>query len=220
MRHGKKRTRFGRQSTHRYATLVSLTRSLLLHQRIKTTRVKAKEARKFAEKIITAAKTDSLAARRNVFSVLRDDGLVRKLFTEIAPLFKSRNGGYTRIIPYNFRKGDGASVVILELTEKKVEEVKPKKSKKKADSVKESQKEAPSAKGEISPRSGGKADVKAEPKKEAQEVAPEVKPQVKEEKAVEDVKKEKARDEMRRKTQTKKGLMKGIKGFFRRKSNM
>ncbi|MFH1380726.1 MAG: 50S ribosomal protein L17, partial [Candidatus Omnitrophota bacterium] len=111
MRHRKRRTKFGRQSSHRKATLKSLAISVFLHQRIKTTHTKAKEARRVVESLITMAKTNSIAARRNVFSVLGDETLVKKLFTEIAPLFSKRKGGYTRIIPYNFRKGDGASMV-------------------------------------------------------------------------------------------------------------
>jgi len=199
MRHGKKRTRFGRQSTHRIATLKSLARAVFLHQRIKTTRTKAKEASRLVEQLIGVAKENSLAARRKAFSVLGDDILVRKLFGEIAPLFSGRKGGYTRIIPFNFRKGDGASVVFLELTEKKIEE-KKKPTKKEAKTVKKPQKPAP-AKGE-------------RPK-----AAPEVKPAVKEEKTVENVKKEKAKREDR-KIEKQKGFLKKVRGFFRRKTNM
>lgn len=122
MRHRKRRTRFGRQSTHRIATLKSLARSVLIHQSIKTTRVKAKEASRVVDGLITIAKKKSPAARRQAFSMLGDKTLVRKLFKEIAPLFEKRKGGYTRITPFDFRKGDGASMVFLELTEKKPEE--------------------------------------------------------------------------------------------------
>jgi len=199
MRHGKRRTRFGRQPTHRIATLKSLAKAVFLHQRIKTTRTKAKEASRLVEQLIGVAKENSLAARRKAFSVLGDDILVRKLFGEIAPLFSGRKGGYTRIIPFNFRKGDGASVVFLELTEKKIEE-KKKPTKKEAKTVKKPQKPAP-AKGE-------------RPK-----AAPEVKPAVKEEKTVENVKKEKAKREDR-KIEKQKGFLKKVRGFFRRKTNM
>jgi len=204
MRHGKRRTRFGRQQSHRKATLKALARSVLLHQRIKTTHTKAKEARRVVDKIITVAKTDSLAARKRAYAILGDRDLVVKLFKEIVPLFAKRQGGYTRIIPFDFRKGDGASMVFLELTEKKPEK-KPEKPKAKAKDVKTA----------IKPKG-----VKAKAEKEAPpKAAPTVPQKVKEEKVVEDVKKEKARWEGR-KMEKQKGFLKKVKGFFRRKTNM
>jgi len=202
MRHGKKRTRFGRQSTHRIATLKMLAKAVFLHQRIKTTRTKAKEASRLVENLITIAKKDSLAARRKVFSVLGDDVLVRKLFKEIMPLFSERKGGYTRIIPFGFRKGDGASVVFLELTEKKLEEKKKpdKKTAKAAGKPEKAQKSAPAK--------------PAHPK-----AAPKAAPEIKEQRAVEEVKKEKAKREDR-KIEMQKGFFKKVHGFFRRKTNM
>ena len=122
MRHRKQRTRLGRQSEHRTATLNNMARSVLVHEKIRTTHIKAKEARKLVDSLITIGKVDSLASRRQAFSILNDKTLVAKLFKEIAPLFKAKKGGYTRIIPFNFRKGDGASMVFLELTERKPEE--------------------------------------------------------------------------------------------------
>ncbi len=203
MRHGKKRTRFGRQSAHRAATLKSLARAVFLHQRIKTTRTKAKEASRLIENLITIAKKNSLAARRKVFSVLGDDALVKKLFGEIIPLFSARKSGYTRIIPFNFRKGDGASVVFLELTEKKPE-IKKK-------SVRKAGKTA--AKKSVKPEKTAPAKI------ERPKAAPEVEPKVKEKKAVEDVKKEKAKREDE-KVEKQKGFLKKVRGFFRRKTNM
>lgn len=204
MRHRKKRTRFGRQSSHRKATLRNLTRHILIHQRIKTTKVKAKETQRVVEKLITIAKEDSLAARRQAFMILQNRSLVGKLFNEIAPLFKERRGGYTRIIPFDFRKGDGADMVLFELTEKKLVE-KPKVEKRAARKEKlvkpkEIKREEPAA-------------------KEPPKPAPEVKPQVKEEKTVEEAKKEKAKKEAK-KIEKKKNILKKVKGFFRRKSNM
>ena len=198
MRHRKRRTRFGRQSSHRKASLRALAKAVLLHQKIRTTHTKAKEAGRLVENLITTAKNDSLAARRKVFSVLGDNVLVRKLFKEIVPLFSRRQGGYTRIIPFNFRKGDGASIVFLELTEKKPEE--KRKPAKKAEAAEKPQKPKP---------------VKAERPK----AAPEVAPKVKEEKAVEEVKKEKAKTEGR-KIEKQKGFLKKVRGFFHRKTNM
>jgi len=200
MRHRKRRTRFGRQSSHRIATLNGLARALFLHQKIKTTHTKAKEARRVVESLITKAKTNSIAARRNVFSILRDETLVKKLFTKIAPLFKNRKGGYTRIIPFNFRKGDGASMVFLELTEKKEEK-------------------KPTTKAKHAALKATKAKTKDAKEKPHTTVAPKIDPKVKEEKTVEKVKKEKAQNESR-KIEKQKGFMKKMHGFFRRKTNM
>jgi large subunit ribosomal protein L17 len=85
--------------------------------RIKTTLLKAKEAQIVAEKLITLAKKNTLHARRLAFAKLRDENIVRKLFTVIAPVFKDRNGGCTRIIKLGLRKGDGALLAQLELVE-------------------------------------------------------------------------------------------------------
>lgn len=202
MRHGKRRTRFGRQQSHRVATLKSLARAVLLHQRIKTTHTKAKEGRRVVEKLITIAKDDSLAARRKAFAILGDRTLVGKLFKEIAPLFTEKHSGYTRIIPFNFRKGDGASIVFLELTEKKPEP-----------------KDVPAKKKER-PQAPAKTKERKPPKeKEPSRAAPEITPEVKEEKTVEDVKKEKAKFETK-KFEKQKGFLKKVRGFFRRKTNM
>ncbi|NQU95030.1 MAG: 50S ribosomal protein L17 [Candidatus Omnitrophica bacterium] len=203
MRHRKKGTRFGRQQSHRIATLQSLAKSVLVYQRIKTTHTKAREARRVVDKIITTAKKNSLAARRKAFAILGDRALVTKLFKEIAPLFAKKHGGYTRIIPFNFRKGDGASMVFLELTEKKVEE-KPAK---------------PSKKATAKAKPVKAQEVKKEPTAEHPKPAPEVKQKVKEEKTVEDVKKRRAKDEDK-KMEQQKGFMKKVKGFFRRRTNM
>ena len=197
MRHRKRRTRLQRQSNHRVATLQNMARCVLLHERIKTTHVKAKEARRVVEKLITIAKQkDSIPARRRAFAILGDRTLVSRLFNEIAPLFNARKSGYTRIIPFNFRKGDGASMVFLELTEKKpVEKPKPVK------------------------KTAKPAKPKEEVKKHPPKAAPEIKPKVKEEKAVEDIRKEKAKDETR-KFEKQKGFLRKVKGLFRRRTNM
>ncbi len=131
MRHQKGYKRLGRNKPERDALMRNLVRGLFISQSIKTTVVKAKEARKLAEKLITIAKDDSLHSRRKVFAVLRDEDLIAKLFKEITPLFKNRNGGYTRIVRLGTRKGDNAQLVLLELTEKKIvaPKAKPKKEK-------------------------------------------------------------------------------------------
>lgn len=131
MRHQKGYKRLDRNKPERDALMRNLVRGLFISQSIKTTIVKAKEARRLAEKLITTAKNDNLHSRRRVFAILRDEDLVSKLFKEIAPLFKNRNGGYTRIMRLGTRKGDNAQLVLLELTEKKVlaPKAKPKKEK-------------------------------------------------------------------------------------------
>jgi large subunit ribosomal protein L17 len=118
MRHGKSGNRLSRNQSLRKATLRDMAKSVFLQERICTTRAKAKEARKMIEKLITLGKKDTLAARRRAFAILCDHKEVSQLFTNIAPRFKSRNGGYTRIIPYVQRDGDNAELAFLELTEK------------------------------------------------------------------------------------------------------
>ena len=120
MRHKKLNKKFDRNKPERDSMMNNLVKGLFIYQSITTTTQKAKEARRFAEKLITTAKKDDLSSRRRAFSILRDETLVGKLFKEIAPLFKDRKGGYTRIIHLGKRKGDNAELSILELTEKKV----------------------------------------------------------------------------------------------------
>ncbi|MBU1087664.1 MAG: 50S ribosomal protein L17 [Candidatus Omnitrophica bacterium] len=135
MRHRNSNKRLGRQSAHRKAVLKNQVKSLLTKERIRTTLSLAKESRRLAEKLITLGKDDSVAARRQAFEVLADRDLVKLLFSELAPRFASRAGGYTRIVHLGNRRGDNAELAILELTEKKkVEEktVKEKKQKKEA----------------------------------------------------------------------------------------
>ncbi len=118
MRHAKAGNRLSRNQSLRKATLRDLAKAALVQERICTTRAKAKEARKLIEKLITLGKKDTLAARRRAFAILCDHALVSRLFGQTAPRFKSRNGGYTRIIPYVQRGGDNAQLAFLELTEK------------------------------------------------------------------------------------------------------
>ncbi|MBU1872052.1 MAG: 50S ribosomal protein L17 [Candidatus Omnitrophica bacterium] len=129
MRHQKKRSHLNRFTSWRKATLVSMSRNLLIYQSVKTTKVKAKAARPVLEKLISWGKENNLQSRRKAFSVLQDNKLVKLLFSEIAPLFAKRQGGYCRILPMGFRRGDGASRVIMELTEKRAVKRKPLKKK-------------------------------------------------------------------------------------------
>ena len=100
--------------------------SLIEHERLKTTLAKAKELRKVAEKIVTLGKKDSLHARRLAFALLRNEDIVKKLFTEIAPRFKDRQGGYTRIYKLGWRTGDAAPLSLIEWVTLSAEEEKKK----------------------------------------------------------------------------------------------
>jgi len=122
-----------RMSAHRKALHRNMVTSLFRQERIQTTKAKALEIRRTAEKMITRAKDDSVHNRRIVSSRLYDEGIVAKLFTNIAPRMKDRNGGYTRIIKLGERKGDAAEVVILELVDYKLDTGEKKKSKKSDD---------------------------------------------------------------------------------------
>lgn len=125
MRHRKRSGRLSRRTGHRKALLRNLVSSLLIHQEVLTTLAKAKEARRLADRLISLGKKGDVHHRRLAFSVLGDRSLISLLFAEIAPRFKNRPGGYTRIIRTSNRGGDGAQLAILELTEKRVEELKP-----------------------------------------------------------------------------------------------
>lgn len=119
MRHRKATKRLGRVTEHRMATLSNLAASLFRHERIETTLGKAKELRPYAERLITRAKSDSVHSRRLVAGVLRDKGLVKRLFDDIAPRFVERPGGYTRIMKLMPRRGDAAEMAIIELVDRR-----------------------------------------------------------------------------------------------------
>jgi large subunit ribosomal protein L17 len=110
-----------RMAAHRKAMVRNMMTSLFNKERITTTKVKALEVRRFAEKLITRAKIDSVHNRRIVSGRLYDEGITAKLFTNIAPRMKDRNGGYTRIIKLGQRYGDAAEMVILELVDYKLD---------------------------------------------------------------------------------------------------
>ena len=95
----------------------NMANSLFLHEAIKTTLPKAKELRRVVEPLITKAKSDSVANRRHVFSKLRDDAMVAKLFTELGPFYKDRPGGYIRILKAGFRTGDKAPMAVVQLVD-------------------------------------------------------------------------------------------------------
>ena len=107
--------KLGRNMCHRGAMLRNLATSLLKHDRIETTEARAKEVNAIAEKMITLGKQGDLAARRHAMSYLLEEDVVNKLFTEIAPKYAERQGGYTRIIKVGHRRGDAAEMVLIEL---------------------------------------------------------------------------------------------------------
>ncbi len=115
MRHRMGTRKLSRPTAHRKALLRNLVKSLFLHESIRTTEAKAKEARRPAEKMITLGKDGSIHARRQALKFLNDKAIVVTLFDEIAPRFADRNGGYTRILRLGPREGDGAPMVRLEL---------------------------------------------------------------------------------------------------------
>lgn len=115
MRHKLAGRRLGRTTSHRVAMLRNMATSLFEHERIVTTVEKAKELRPVAEKMITLAKRGDLHARRQALSFIRSKDVVEKLFTEIKDNFADRKGGYTRILKTGVRRGDAASMAIIEL---------------------------------------------------------------------------------------------------------
>ena len=117
MRHRKSGRQLNRNSSHRKAMFQNMANSLFLHEVIKTTLPKAKELRRVVEPLITKAKLDSVANRRHVFSKLRDDAMVAKLFTELGPFYKDRPGGYVRILKAGFRTGDKAPMALVQLVD-------------------------------------------------------------------------------------------------------
>jgi len=121
--------RLGGGPAHERLMLANLATSLFEHGRIQTTETRAKRLRPYAERLVTFAKRGDLHARRRVMTVIRDKSVVHKLFMEIAPQVDKREGGYTRIIKTGFRKGDNASMAVIELV---LEPVNPKPKTKKA----------------------------------------------------------------------------------------
>lgn len=118
MRHRKSGVHLSRTSSHRVAMFNNMSKSMIKHEIIKTTLAKAKELRRFLEPLITLAKKDSVANRRKTFAKLRDDESVGKLFTDLGPRFKTRPGGYVRIIKCGFRKGDCAPMAVVEMVDR------------------------------------------------------------------------------------------------------
>ena len=115
MRHQHSGRHLNRTSAHRKAMLSNMSASLIEHETIRTTVVKAKELRRFVEPLITLSKVDSVANRRRAFAKLRSKKAVGKLFTELGPRYVNRPGGYTRILKAGYRRGDSAMVAYMQL---------------------------------------------------------------------------------------------------------
>lgn len=143
MRHMRSGRKLGRTSEHRRALFRNQLRSLIIHERIVTTLPKAKELRPIAEKIVTMARaTESVHARRLVGRWLTERDLIKRLFSEIAPRFLQRPGGYTRIVKLGPRRGDGAEIAILEFVDFKLPDAKTEAA---TETKKEQRRKAPAA---------------------------------------------------------------------------
>ncbi len=191
MRHRRKTHKLSRNATNRKALLRSLVRNLIIHERITTTYKKAKAASSLADKLISLGKAKTITAKKNAISILGSKELINKLFDDIAPRFVNRNGGYTRVLHFSVRHGDGASTAVLELTERKIVEKKVK----------------------------GKEPKKVKEKKEAAMPQKEEKTQptmtATKEKLEEERGREKAKSEQEK---LQHGFLKGLRGYFRRKT--
>ena len=121
MRHAKTHRKFNRRSDHRKAMLANLAASLIKHEQITTTLPKAKDLRAIVEKLVTLGKRGDLHARRQAIAQMRDVAMVKKLFEVLAPRYKDRSGGYTRVLKAGFRYGDSAPVAVIEFLDRDVE---------------------------------------------------------------------------------------------------
>jgi len=178
MRHRKLRRKLGIKSQHRRALLRNLVRELVKHKRIRTTHSKAKEASAFADRMVTMAKRGDMHARRQLVSKLACEATAKELIQKVAPQFKTRNGGYTRVLRLVPRPGDQTDMALLEFTvlieepKKAVTETAKKKAKK-APKAKTSKADA----GESAPEKAPKAKEKAKAKDDEAPKAEEEKPE-------------------------------------------
>ena len=151
--------RLGGSSSHQKAILANLATSLFEHGRIKTTEPKARALRPYAEKLITHAKKGALHNRREVMKKIRDKDVVHTLFAEIGPFFADRNGGYTRIIKVEARKGDNAPMAVIELVREKTVTSEANRARRAASSAKTA---APAAPKEEAPVTESEESIEAE----------------------------------------------------------
>ncbi|GAA0577583.1 50S ribosomal protein L17 [Caenispirillum bisanense] len=118
MRHGMSGRKLNRTKAHRKALFANMATALLKHEQIKTTLPKAKDLRPVAEKLISLGKRGDLHARRQALAVIREEDVVRKLFSTLAERYKDRSGGYTRVLKAGFRYGDAAPMAVIELVDR------------------------------------------------------------------------------------------------------
>ena len=167
MRHRVAGRKLSRHTQHRELMFRNMLVSLLQYERIKTTLAKGKELRGWADRIISIGKKGTLHARRQAFALLRDEGIVKKLFDEIAPRFKDREGGYTRVYKLGWRQGDGAPLSLVELVTYTAPEEKKKSTLKKAKEILE--KVTPKKKGKEEKKEKKEKNVKKEDKETSKE---------------------------------------------------
>ncbi|HEY0144860.1 MAG: 50S ribosomal protein L17 [Methylovirgula sp.] len=118
MYHGRAKRRFNRTAEHRKAMFANLSQALIKHEQIVTTLPKAKDLRPVVEKLVTLGKRGDLHARRQAIAQIKDVDLVRKLFDVLGPRYKTRNGGYTRVLKAGFRQGDNAALAVIEFVDR------------------------------------------------------------------------------------------------------
>ncbi|MGZ3557569.1 MAG: 50S ribosomal protein L17 [Thermodesulfobacteriota bacterium] len=159
MRHRVAGRKLSRHTQHRELMFRNMLVSLLQYERIRTTLAKGKELRGWADRIISLGKQGTLHARRRAFALLRDKGIVKKLFDEIAPKFKDREGGYTRVYKLGWRQGDGAPLSLVELVSYAAPEEKKKSTVRKAKE----------ALGKMAPKRKGKVEKKEKEKEKGKE---------------------------------------------------
>jgi large subunit ribosomal protein L17 len=121
MRHGYRGRRFNRSAEHRKAMFANMCQALIKHEQIITTLPKAKDLRPVVEKLITLGKRGDLHARRQAIAQIKDIDLVKKLFDVLGPRYKTRNGGYTRVLKAGFRYGDNAPLAVIEFVDRDVD---------------------------------------------------------------------------------------------------
>jgi len=170
MRHGKAGKKLGRTPSHRRAMFRNMVTSLLKHERIVTTEVKAKEIGRLTEKMITLGKRGDLHARRQAVAFIRSNEVVKRLFSEYAQRYASREGGYTRVLKLEPRAGDNAPMALVELVDRPITEPKEKKEAKVKKETKP--KKETKAKKEPKDKSPKAKEKKAEEKAEKEEAKP------------------------------------------------
>jgi len=199
-------------TSRRNSTVENMVSSLFTHQRIETILGRAKVVRRLAEKLITMSKDDTVASRRRAYQILNDRDMVGVLFKEIGPLCKNRTSGYTRIIQLGFRRGDGAQMAILELTDRKiVEKISKKKEKVKAKTVEQSEETKKVAKQ--TPREDVKEDIGEKREESKMKHVAKSKLTLDEEKRTEKAKSEE------RKISGQRSFMKNLRGLFRKRGD-